>query len=136
MAIGTVLFPALSRHAAAKRMKEFRDYLSLGLRQIFFMTLPFAAFFAVLGASHDPAHLRTRKSDSRRDRVGGLGSDVLCSGYGLRQYQHPAQPRLLQHPEALAAAHGGVVNLALNAGLDLLLYKPLGVGGITCRPRW
>ena len=25
----------------------------------------------------------------------------------------------------------GVVNLALNAGLDLLLYKPLGVGGIT-----
>ena len=25
----------------------------------------------------------------------------------------------------------GVVNLALNLGLDLVLYKPLGVGGIT-----
>ena len=48
IAIGTVLFPAFSRHAAAKRMKEFREDLSTGLRQIFFTTLPFAAFFAVL----------------------------------------------------------------------------------------
>ncbi len=48
IAIGTVLFPAFSRHAAANRMKEFREDLSTGLRQIFFVTLPFAAFFAVL----------------------------------------------------------------------------------------
>ena len=29
-------------------MKELREDLSTGLRQIFFTTLPFAAFFAVL----------------------------------------------------------------------------------------
>ena len=31
-----------------QRMEEFREDLSLGLRQIFFVTLPFAAFFSVL----------------------------------------------------------------------------------------
>jgi putative peptidoglycan lipid II flippase len=131
IAIGTVLFPAFSRHAAAKRMKEFREDLSTGLRQIFFVTLPFAAFFAVLAVP-------TVRLIYEHRLVTSAGTDEIASAlmffsvgmafvsvntllnrafYGI---QKPWLPLVT-----------GVVNLALNLGLDLLLYKPLGVGGIT-----
>lgn len=131
IAIGTVLFPAFSRHAAANRMREFREDLSTGLRQIFFVTLPFAAFFAVLA-------LPTVRLIYQHGKVTGGDSDLVASALmffsvgmafvsvntllnrAFYSIQKPALPLIT-----------GVVNLALNAGFDLLLYKPLGVGGIT-----
>jgi putative peptidoglycan lipid II flippase len=131
IAIGTVLFPAFSRHVAAKRMKEFREDLSMGLRQIFFVTLPFAAFFAVLA-------LPTVRLIYEHGKVTAGDTDLVASALmffsvgmafvsvntllnrAFYSIQKPSLPLLM-----------GVVNLALNAGLDLLLYKPLGVGGIT-----
>jgi putative peptidoglycan lipid II flippase len=131
IAIGTVLFPAFSRHAAAKRMKEFREDLSMGLRQIFFVTLPFAAFFAVLA-------LPTVRLIYEHGKVTAGDTELVASALmffsvgmafvsvntllnrAFYSIQKPSLPLLT-----------GVVNLALNAGLDLLLYKPLGVGGIT-----
>ena len=131
IAIGTVLFPAFSRHAAAGRMKEFREDLSTGLRQIFFVTLPFAAFFAVLAVP-------TIRLIYEHGLVTGEGTGQIASAlmffsagmafvsvntllnrafYGI---QKPWLPLIT-----------GVLNLALNLVLDLLLYKPLGVGGIT-----
>lgn len=131
IAIGTVLFPAFSRHAAAGRMKEFREDLSTGLRQIFFVTLPFAAFFAILAVP-------TIRLIYEHGRVTGEGTGQIASAlmffsvgmvfvsmntllnrafYGI---QKPWLPLIT-----------GVLNLALNLVLDLLLYKPLGVGGIT-----
>src|SRR5680860_599190 len=49
IAIGTVLFPTLSRLASEGNLDRFRRTLSVGLRQIFFVTLPFSVFFIVLG---------------------------------------------------------------------------------------
>ncbi len=46
--IGTVLFPTLSRYAADHDMDRFRETLSLGVRQIFFVSLPFVAWFVVV----------------------------------------------------------------------------------------
>ena len=103
VAIGTVLFPALSRHAAGKRMKEFREDLSLGLRQIFFVTLPFTAFFAVLAVPTIRLiyqHGKVMPADTEQI---ALGPHVLQRGDGLRQRQHAAEPGLLQHPEAVGA---------------------------------
>jgi putative peptidoglycan lipid II flippase len=131
IAIGTVLFPAFSRHAAANRMKEFREDLSTGLRQIFFVTLPFAAFFAVLA-------LPTVRLIYEHGKVTAAGAESVASALmffsvgmafvsvntllnrAFYSIQKPSLPLIT-----------GVVNLALNGGLDLLLYKPLGVGGIT-----
>ena len=73
MAIGTVLFPALSRHVAAGRKDEFRDDLSQGIRQIFFITLPFAALFAVLALPTVRMVYGVRRGARRRGRVGGGG---------------------------------------------------------------
>ncbi len=133
VAIGTVLFPALSRHVAGGRKTEFRADLSQGIRQIFFITLPFAALFAVLAlptvrmifgygaARSDEAGLASVASALRFFSVGMVfvSANTLLN----RAFYSIKMPWL--------PLFAGVVNLALNLGLDLLLYKPLGVGGIT-----
>jgi putative peptidoglycan lipid II flippase len=133
IAIGTVLFPALSRHVAAGRKDEFRADLSHGLRQIFFITLPFAALFAVLAlptvrivygygaARGDEAGLAAVASALRYFSVGMVF--VSVNTLLNRAFYSIKMPWL--------PLFAGVVNLALNLVLDLALYKPLGVGGIT-----
>lgn len=131
IAIGTVLFPALSRHAAAKRMPEFRSDLSLGLRQIFFVTLPFTAFFAVLAVP--TIRLIYEHGKVTPDDTELIASALMFYSVGMAfvsvntllnrafySIQKPWLPLIT-----------GVVNLGLNAALMLLLYKPMGVGGIT-----
>ncbi len=133
VAIGTVLFPALSRHATAKRMVEFREDLSTGLRQIFFVTLPFAALFAVLSVPTVRLIYEYGKVRGDEVAISGVGQALLFFSIGMAfvsvntllnrafySIQKPSLPLVM-----------GVVNLALNVGLDALLYKPLGVGGIT-----
>ena len=133
VAIGTVLFPALSRHATAKRMAEFREDLSMGFRQIFFVTLPFAALFAVLAVPTVRLIYEYGKVRGDEVAISGVGSALLFFSVGMAfvsvntllnrafySIQKPSLPLIM-----------GVVNLALNVGLDALLYKPLGVGGIT-----
>jgi putative peptidoglycan lipid II flippase len=131
IAIGTVLFPAFSRHAAAHRMKELREDLSMGLRQIFFTTLPFAAFFAVLAlptvrliyehGKVTPGEAQMVASALTFFSVGMAFVSVnTLLNRAFYSIQKPWLPLIM-----------GVVNLGLNAGLDLLFYKPLGVGGIT-----
>ncbi len=131
IAIGTVLFPAFSRHVAAGRMAEFREDLSTGLRQIFFVTLPFAAFFSVLALPTVRLiyeHGKVTSSDTELVATALLffsvgmafvSANTLLSR-AFYSIQKPWLPLIV-----------GAANLALNAGLDLLLYKPLGVGGIT-----
>jgi putative peptidoglycan lipid II flippase len=131
VAIGTVLFPTLSRLAASGRFDEFRGALSIGLRQIFFVTLPFTAFFVVLG---EPTvrlvfeHGKVTPADTEQVAWAlaffSLGMAFVSANtllnrafYGI---QRPWLPLTV-----------GVANLALNTVLCLVLYKPLGVGGIT-----
>ncbi len=131
IAIGTVLFPAFSRHAAAGRINELRQDLSTGIRQIFFTTLPFAAFFAVLALP--TVRLIYEHGKVTPGEAEAVASALLFFSVGMAfvsvntllnrafySIQKPWLPLIT-----------GVVNLALNAGFDLLFYKPLGVGGIT-----
>ena len=133
VAIGTVLFPALSRHVVAGRKDQFRRDLSQGMRQIFFVTLPFAALFAVLAlptvriiygygaARGDEAGLTAVASALRFFSVGMVF--VSVNTLLNRAFYSIKMPWL--------PLFAGIFNLALNLVLDLLLYKPLGVGGIT-----
>lgn len=132
VAIGTVLFPMLSRLAAADRMTEFRESVSLGIRQIVFVTLPFTGFFLVLGepTSRLVYGLSDRVQQSDIDQVAwalafySLGLVFVSANTMLNRAFYGIQKAWL--PLVV-----GVVNLALNATLSLLLYRPLGVGGIT-----
>ena len=131
IAIGTVLLPSLSRLAASKLMPEFKGALTSGLRQVFFLTLPFTVFFLVLGQPTVRLiyqHGRFTAADT--DAVTwalyffSLGmafvsaNTLLSRGfYGIQKTWPPLVV--------------GCVNLGLNVLLNYLLYRPLGVGGIT-----
>ncbi len=131
VAIGTVLFPALSRHAAAKRMKEFRDYLSIGLRQIFFLTLPFAALFAVLALPTTRLIYEHGKVTPEDTALVASALTFFSVGMAFVSVNTLLNRAFYSIQKPWLPLIVGAVNLALNAGLDLLLYKPLGVGGIT-----
>jgi putative peptidoglycan lipid II flippase len=133
VAIGTVLFPALSRHVVAGRKEQFRQDLSQGIRQIFFVTLPFAALFAVLALP--TVRIIYGYGAARADEAGlaAVASALKFFSVGMvfvsvntllnRAFYSIKMPWL--------PLFAGLFNLALNLALDLALYKPLGVGGIT-----
>jgi len=131
VAIGTVLFPTLSRLGATGRVGEFRSTLSAGTRQIFFVTLPFTAFFLVLGVPTVRLvfqHGNVTSADTQAMAWALAGFSIGMAfvsantllNRGFYSIQKPWLPLTV-----------GVANLALNASLDLLLYRRLGVGGIT-----
>lgn len=131
VAIGTVLFPTLSRLGSTGKTAEFRSTLSTGVRQIFFVTLPFTAFFVVLGVPTVRLvfqHGMVQPSDTRAMAwaLGGfsLGMAFISANTLLNRAFYSIQKPWL--PLTV-----GAVNLAMNAGLDVVLYRPLGVAGIT-----
>jgi len=131
VAIGTVVFPTLSRLAALRRYDEFRGVLNLGLRQIFFVTLPFTAFFLVLGEPtvrliYEHGKVTTFEAHQVAWALTffSLGMAFVSGNTLLSRAFYGIQKSWL--PLVV-----GGFNLALNALLDLALYKPLGVGGIT-----
>jgi putative peptidoglycan lipid II flippase len=131
IAIGTVLFPAFSRHAAAKRMKEFREDLSTGLRQIFFTTLPFAAFFAVLALPTVRLIYEHGKVTPGEAEMVASALTFFSIGMAFVSVNTLLNRAFYSIQKPWLPLITGAVNLALNAGLDLAFYKPLGVGGIT-----
>jgi putative peptidoglycan lipid II flippase len=132
IAVGTVLFPTLSRLAASGRFDEFRESLSEGVRQVVFVTLPFTAFFVVLAFptvrlvyQHGSLVTTEQTWQVTKALIFFSPGMVFVSAttlltrafYGIQKTWVPLVV--------------GLANLALNGILDLLLYKPLGVGGIT-----
>ena len=133
IAIGTVLFPALSRHGAAKRMVEFRDDLSLGIRQIFFVTLPFAAFFSVLAKPTIRLVYEYGKVVGDETAISGMSTALLFFSVGMAfvSVNTLLNRAFYSIRKSWVPLIMGGANLAVNAALMLLLYKPMGVGGIT-----
>ena len=129
--IGTVLFPSLSRFAAQKDETRFRDTVSMGVRQMIFVSLPFVAWFAVMPAAFvQMVYERGNFGSSATVEVAGalaffsVGLVFANSNIMLnRAFQSMQKPWL---PMYVSFA-----NLAVNVLLCWLLYKPLGVPGIT-----
>jgi putative peptidoglycan lipid II flippase len=130
VAIATVLFPTLSRFAAREDARGLRLTLSNGMRQLLLLLLPTATAILVLS---DPItqviYQRGEFDAAQTDLVSealfyfafslpfaGLNLLLIRAFFSL---QRPWVPTLV----ALA-------NLGLNAGLDAILYKPIGIGGI------
>ena len=129
--IGTILFPSLSRFAAIGESDRFRETLSMGVRQMMFVSLPFVAWFALLPRPFVQLVYQ-------RGAFGGLAThDVAAALAGFtaglafananimfnRGFQSLKRPWL--------PLYAALVNLALNAVLDWVLLGPLGVAGIT-----
>lgn len=130
IAVGTVLFPTLSRIAARGDRDKFRSTLTLGVRVIFFMLIPASAFILVLS---EPivrlAYEHGRFTAENTELVSSalfffaFGSAFSgCSALLTRGFFSLGRPWL----PTIAA----VGNLAVNALLNWLLIKPFGLGGI------
>ncbi|NLO28498.1 MAG: murein biosynthesis integral membrane protein MurJ [Actinobacteria bacterium] len=133
IAIGTVLFPALSRHGAAKRMAEFRADLSLGIRQIFFVTLPFAAFFSVLSEPTVRLIYEYGKVVGDEAAISGTSSALLFYSLGMAfvSVNTLLNRAFYSIQKSWVPLVMGAANLAVNAAIMLFLYESMGVGGIT-----
>lgn len=130
VAIATVLFPTISRLAARADTRGVRDASAEGLRWIFFVLLPAAAFLLVLSEPvvrfvYQYGEFDAESTDLTSQALFAFSLGLVFNGASLlviRTFFSLQRPWL---PTAVAA--GGVV---LNALLDLVLYRPLGVGGI------
>jgi putative peptidoglycan lipid II flippase len=129
--IGTILFPSLSRFAAQQDMTRFRETVSLGIRQMIFVSLPFLAWFTVLAApivrlvyergTFTPAATHEVSLALAAFTLGLTFANVnIMLNRSFQSLQRPWLPLYV-----------GLANLALNAVLDWILLKPLGVAGIT-----
>jgi putative peptidoglycan lipid II flippase len=130
VALATVIFPTLSRLVAREDDEGLRSTLAHGTRQMLFLLVPTTAALLVLS---DPitqiVYQRGEFDASQTDLVSqalfyfafslpfaGVNLILIRTFFSL---QRPWTPTLI----ALA-------NLGVNAGLDALLYKPVGIGGI------
>jgi putative peptidoglycan lipid II flippase len=130
VALATVIFPTLSRLVARDDQEGLRSTLSHGMRQMLFLLVPTTAALLVLS---DPitqvVYQRGQFDAAQTDLVSealfyfafslpfaGVNLILIRTFFSL---QRPWTPTMV----ALA-------NLGLNAGLDALLYKPVGIGGI------
>jgi len=130
IAVGTVLFPTLSRIAARADHESFRSTIVLGLRVIFFLLIPASAFMLALS---EPivrlAYEHGRFTAENTELVSSAlfffavgstfsgGSTLLTRGFFS-----------LKRPWLPTTA--AVANLGVNAFLNWLLIKPFGLGGI------
>lgn len=129
--IGTILFPSLSRYAAQKDEVRFRDTVSLGVRQMVFVSLPFVAWFAVMPQAFVRLVYERGQFDSQATVE--VAAALATFSVGLvfansnimlnRAFQSMQKPWLPMY-----VSFG---NLAINVLLCWLLYEPLGVQGIT-----
>jgi putative peptidoglycan lipid II flippase len=130
VALATVLFPALSRLAARRDHDRLRATMANGVRQIFLLLIPAAAFTLVLAT---PITRLIYQHGSFDGHSTALVSEALFwfsfslpfAGANLlltRTFFSLQRPWI---PTALATA-----NMVVDAALSLALYKPLGISGL------
>jgi len=129
--IGTVLFPSLSRFAATHDKSRFRDTVSLGVRQMIFVSLPFVAWFAVMPQAfvrlvYERGHFGPQATV---EVAGALAFFAVGLAFANANIMFNRAFQSMQRP--LLPMYVSFGNLAVNVLLCWLLYKPLGVAGIT-----
>jgi putative peptidoglycan lipid II flippase len=129
--IGTVLFPSLSRFAAQRESELFRTTVSFGVRQMIFVSLPFVAWFLVIPEPfvrlvYERGHFGPEATAEVAPALAFLCVGLAFANSNImfnRAFQSMQKPWL-----PLFVSIG---NLFVNVLLCWLLYKPLGVAGIT-----
>ncbi|MER3410367.1 MAG: murein biosynthesis integral membrane protein MurJ [Thermoleophilia bacterium] len=129
VAVATVLFPSLSRAAAAGDLVAFRHWVGVGLRQMAFLLLPAGAACAVLADPivrlvYERGAFTPRQTEVVAEALAAFSLGLAFNGAMLmlnRAFFSLQSPWL---PTGVALA-----NLGLNAVLDAAFY-PLGVWGI------
>jgi putative peptidoglycan lipid II flippase len=130
IALATVLFPSLSRYAARSDFGRLRATTGSGVRQIFLLLVPSAAFTLVLATPitrlvYERGAFTPHSTHQVAVALFWFSFSLPFAGANLlltRTFFSIQRPWL---PTALAAG-----NLVVNAAVSLALYKPFGIAGL------
>jgi putative peptidoglycan lipid II flippase len=130
VAIATVLFPALSRYAARRDLDGLRHLTATGMRQIFLLLIPAAAATIVLATPitrliYQHGNFGTSSTDLVSSALFWFAFSLPFSGVNLlltRTFFSLQKPWITT---GIAA-----INLGVNVGVSVALYKPFGIPGI------
>ncbi len=131
VAVATVLFPTLSRFAARQDTRSLRMVLATGTRQLLLLMVPTAAAILVLSdpitqVIYQRGEFDAAQSELVSEALFYFAFSLPFAGVNLLliraffSIQRPWVPTLI-----------ALGNLFVNAGLDAVLYGPMGIGGIT-----
>jgi len=131
VALATVIFPTLSRLAARGDRDGLRSTVGAGNRQMLFLLVPAAALLLVLSEPitrvlYQRGEFNAAQTDLVAEALLFFSLSLPFAGVNLILIRAFFSLQRPWTPTAIALA-----NLGVNAGLDALLYKPMGVGGIT-----
>ena len=131
VALATVLFPTFSRLAARRDMDGLRAVQASGTRQMLLLLVPAAALMLVLSEPitrivYQRGEFDAAQTDIVAEALFFFALSLPFAGVNLILIRTFFSLQLPWRPTQIALA-----NLGVNAGLDALLYKPMGVGGIT-----
>lgn len=130
ISIATILFPTLARLAARGQRAELRSWLGEGVRQVLLLLIPSAVLMAVL------AEPITRVV-YQRGSFGADATDLVSTALVWWSLSLPAQGVSLLFSRTFFSLQRpwlttglSLANLAVNAIVAALLYRPLGIAGI------
>jgi putative peptidoglycan lipid II flippase len=130
VALGTVLFPILSQHAAEFRMDKLREDLARGLKLVLFISVPASAGLVVLAR---PLTILLFQHGSFDDEAVRQTTDMVRM-FGCAVWAYCAL--LIVHRGFYAVGDRrsplgmSLVGMAINLTLDVTLIWPLGGGGL------
>jgi putative peptidoglycan lipid II flippase len=130
MAVATVIFPALSRHAARGEHDRLGEDLTLGLRLVLFLGVPAGAGLVLL--SGPLARLLFEHGEFTANDAARVARMIAC--YGLGVWAFCALPVVVRGFYALgdqrSPVKAGVVTMAANLALNLALVWPMAEAGL------
>jgi len=130
VALGTVLFPILSQHAAEFRMDKLREDLARGLKLVLFISVPASAGLVVLAR---PVTILLFQHGSFDDEAVRQTTDMVRM-FGGAVWAYCAL--LIVHRGFYAVGDRrsplsmSLVGMAINLSLDVTLIWPMGGGGL------
>jgi putative peptidoglycan lipid II flippase len=130
VAIATVLFPAISRLAAREDLRGFRSTVAVGVRQILFMLLPASAFMLVLSGPVVRLVFQYGEFDEQSTALTSEALFFFALGLAFNGASLLVIRALFSLQRPWLPTKIALLGVVLNLALDLVLYRPMGVGGI------
>lgn len=130
IAIGTVLFPTLSVLIFSNDHLRFSKTLETGIRQIFYITLPFTGWFMILALPISKLCFERGQFSPQDSQMVAWALIFYSIGLAFTSANTLLNRGFYSLKKTWLPLYVGIINMAMNAVLSWILMTPLGHGGI------